>query len=202
MEIDLPGQLAHEMVGYEVTAESPVLNRAAVPMWARPVFVVRRNKILDPATAGDLSEGDYAYFLVPPDRVPILDRVFAGDEAPDRGVLLMPIRGSVSLGVIADLYGAEVAEEDRDLTVSEQFDRTFETTPSLGDRLTLGPVTLVARVLEGDEVSEAAIVLSETGDGGGSAGGADAETGLAARWRQTGRRLAGRLRPWVERARP
>src|SRR5262249_47251093 len=47
-EVDLPGQLALELVGYRVRRESAVMNGAAVPAWARPAFVVREQQIITP----------------------------------------------------------------------------------------------------------------------------------------------------------
>src|SRR5262249_18813700 len=46
VELDLPGQLDYEMVGYPVAAESDVLSGGAVPEWARPLMVVRDGEIL------------------------------------------------------------------------------------------------------------------------------------------------------------
>ncbi len=78
IEVDIPGQFEHEMVGYPIEAGSFVLERNMLPSWARPVLVVRGGEILGPAEAGELLEDDYAYFLAPADRVHRLDRLFAG----------------------------------------------------------------------------------------------------------------------------
>ena len=51
VELDLPGQLAQEIVGYPVAANSPYLKRGLLPSWARPTLVVRSEKILSPAEA-------------------------------------------------------------------------------------------------------------------------------------------------------
>ncbi len=66
IEIDLPGQLDDELVGYPVVAGSPVLSHGTVPTWARPLLIVRDEHILSPAEAGVLRVGDYGYFLAPP----------------------------------------------------------------------------------------------------------------------------------------
>ncbi len=44
IELDLPGQLAREIVGYPVPANSPFLRRGLIPNWARPTLVVRARK--------------------------------------------------------------------------------------------------------------------------------------------------------------
>ena len=51
VELDLPGQLEQEIVGYPVPANSPYLRRGLLPSWARPTLVVRDEKILSPAEA-------------------------------------------------------------------------------------------------------------------------------------------------------
>ena len=38
VELDLPGQLAREIVGYPVPANSPFLRRGLIPNWARPTL--------------------------------------------------------------------------------------------------------------------------------------------------------------------
>ena len=48
VELDLPGQLAREIVGYPVPANSPYLRRGLIPNWARPTMVVRSEEILTP----------------------------------------------------------------------------------------------------------------------------------------------------------
>ena len=63
VELDLPGQLAREIVGYPVPANSPYLRRGIIPNWARPTLVVRNEQILTPAEANPVREGDYVYLL-------------------------------------------------------------------------------------------------------------------------------------------
>lgn len=78
VELDLPGQLELELVGYPVSRASPLhLGKRAVPAWARPVLVVRDGRVADAGEAGAMEPGDYVYLLVPPRRVRELDPVFA-----------------------------------------------------------------------------------------------------------------------------
>ena len=68
VELDLPGQLSREIVGYPVPANSPFLRRGLIPNWARPTLVVRNEEILTPAEADPVREGDYVYLLAPPEK--------------------------------------------------------------------------------------------------------------------------------------
>src|SRR3954451_19197126 len=76
-ELDLPGTLKHELVGYPVVADSPYLRRGITPSWAKLALVVRNEGVLTPEEAAAVREGDHVYFLAPPDRVQALDRFFA-----------------------------------------------------------------------------------------------------------------------------
>lgn len=77
VELDLPGQLERELVGYSLSENSPfLLGRQALPSWAQPVLVARDGEVTDAATAGKLQAGDYVYLLTPPHRIRELDIVF------------------------------------------------------------------------------------------------------------------------------
>ena len=82
VELDLPGQLAREIVGYPVPANSPFLRRGLIPNWARPTLVVRNEEILTPAEADPVREGDYVYLLAPPEKAQALDRFFVNMPPP------------------------------------------------------------------------------------------------------------------------
>ncbi|BCJ91039.1 K+/H+ antiporter [Terrihabitans soli] len=160
VEIDLPGQQEHEMVGYYIEeGAAVVLSPGASPRWARPVFVVRDDRILEPAMAGGLKPGDYAYFLAPPERVRELDRIFT--VSADTGEHAnFPLRSGVQLGVLSDLYGLDVEEELRDRTVAEHFDTEVDDEPAPGDKLSLGPAMLVVRTVKDGRVNEAELELA------------------------------------------
>jgi cell volume regulation protein A len=159
IEIDLPGQLDDELVGYPVVPGSPVLGHGMVPGWARPVLIVRDGHVLSPAEAGVLRIGDYGYFLAPPHRVQRLDRLFAvGEERPDREIATaFPFIGGVRLETIADLYGLELPANERELSVAELFADRFDENLRIGSRIELGPATLFVRELDGDKVTLAGL---------------------------------------------
>ncbi|MCB1561376.1 MAG: potassium/proton antiporter, partial [Xanthomonadales bacterium] len=106
IELDLPGQLEFEMVGYRVASDSAVLHGSRPPGWARPALVVRRETVLTPEQAGALEAEDYAYFLAPPDRVVRLDWLFAepveAREAEREVFGEFTFDGDVPLGALAE----------------------------------------------------------------------------------------------------
>ena len=166
VEIDLPGQLAQEMVGYLVTPHCPILFRDAVPKWAKPVFVVRDSTILDPLQAGPLIPGDYGYFLAAPERVAELDGLFASTEAgrarPSLGEF--PMRGETQLSALVAMYGLAVGPDEADMTVADVFAARFENEPTVGDTLEFGPATLVARAVDDGRVVRAGLRIEDEGE--------------------------------------
>jgi cell volume regulation protein A len=107
IELDLPGQLAREIVGYPLAANSPFMRRGLIPTWARPTMVVRNEEILTPTEAEPLREGDYVYLLAPPEKAQALDRFFVEmppPRLPDAQQLGdFFVSGSAPLGELADL---------------------------------------------------------------------------------------------------
>ena len=159
IEIDLPGQLDDELIGYPAIAGSPVLSHGTVPTWARPLLIVRDGHILSPAEAGVLRVGDYGYFLAPPRRVARLDRLFAVAEGPaDREVATaFPFKGDIRVGTIAEMYGLEIPATERDLSVADLFADRFDEDLRVGRRIDLGPAALFVREMDGDRVSLAGL---------------------------------------------
>jgi cell volume regulation protein A len=163
VEIDLPGQLDLEMVGYPILKDSPVMDRGALPSWAKPVLVVRDGQMLTPEQAGVLRVGDYGYFLAPPIRVRRLDRLFAPFEGHhDRALAgVFTFGAETALADLAEAYGVPVAADVKDQTLGALFADTFEESVREGDRIALGPVTLVARQVEDGAALAVALVFED-----------------------------------------
>jgi cell volume regulation protein A len=198
VELDLPGQLEYELVGYPVEQDSEALARNAVPRWARLALVVRDNAIVMPGEAGRLRPNDHAYFLAPPHRVRHLDGLFAARRAEDAehdvsGEFVF--NGDVPLAVVAELYGLDLpAGEDGQrigpMTIAQFFADRFDGKPEPGDRLELGGAHLIVRKLEEDSVTRAALQIE-----------GDRPLLMHSLLRRRGRlrRLAGTLDAWLRR---
>ncbi len=162
IELDLPGQLALEMVGYHVADGSAILQRdVAIPGWARQAMVVREEAVLLPDQAGSLRAGDTAYFLAPPGDVYRLDWLFAeGAEARAAekemfGAFSLP--GDVPLGELASFYGLPIPERYGQRSAAELFAQRFDNAPQIGDRLQLGNALLVVRRIDDEKVVQIGI---------------------------------------------
>ena len=154
VELDLPGQLEQEIVGYPVAANSPYLKRGLLPSWARPTLVVRDQKILSPQESQPVRPGDYVYVLAPPEKAQALDRFFVDmppPTAPDPRLLGdFFVSGEVTLGALAEIYGLSIAPEAAEITLADYFAEEIKRRPKQGDVVPLGPIALVAhRVTDG-----------------------------------------------------
>jgi cell volume regulation protein A len=167
IELDLPGQLEKELVGYRVAPGSAVLRGVEVPGWARPNLVVRGGQALDAGQAGSLRAEDYAYFLAPPDSVERLDWLFAepGDArevARDRAGTVR-VRADISLRALGGRFHVEVPEELGRLSLADLFAEHFDDAPHVGDRIEVGIATLEVQALAGERVSKVNLILGAPG---------------------------------------
>jgi cell volume regulation protein A len=165
VELDLPGQLTREIVGYPVPANSPYLRRGLIPNWARPTLVIREEKILTPAEAEPVREGDYVYLLAPPEKAQALDRFFVDMPPPAKpdprllGDFFVP--GTTTLGSLAEIYGLQVAAGRGDVSLADHFEEELHRPAKAGDVIDWGPVALVAQKITKGKVTTVGLRLAE-----------------------------------------
>ena len=165
IELDLPGQLEQELVGYPVGANSPYLRRRLIPSWAKPTLVVRNEKILTAAESDSVQEGDYVYLLAPPEKAEALDRFFVNmppSAKPDTRLLGdFFVSGDVTLGALAEIYGLQIAASDADMTLAEDFAAHLMRPAKQGDTLPLGSIALVAHTVVEGRVTNVGLRLAD-----------------------------------------
>jgi potassium/hydrogen antiporter len=165
-ELDLPGQLSQELVGYPVVAESPYLRHGIAPSWAKLTLVVRSERVHTPEEAGAVREGDHVYFLAPPERAQALDRFFVDipqSMLPDPKLLgdfFLP--GSATIGALGEIYGLPVEAEQVTTTLSDYFVEQMGRPPRRGDIVQLGDVVLQAHAVSGKRLETVGLQLAET----------------------------------------
>ena len=165
VELDLPGQLAREIVGYPVAANSPFLRRGLIPNWARPTLVIRNEEILTPAEAEPVRQGDHIYLLAPPEKAQALDRFFVAMPPPALpdprllGDFFVP--GTATLGALAEIYGLQVAADHTDVTLADYFNEQLRRRPKVGDIVALGPIALLAHKVDGGTLTTVGLRLAE-----------------------------------------
>jgi cell volume regulation protein A len=165
VELDLPGQLEQQLVGYSVRPKSLYFRRGLIPSWSKPTLVIRDQRILSPAEADPIAAGDYIYLLAPPEKAEALDRFFvdmAPSSAPDPHLLGdFMVSGEHTLGELAEIYGVSAEEEQAKLTLSDYFDIHLDHAPKEGAELVLDPIVLVARSISGGRVNVVGLRLPE-----------------------------------------
>ena len=168
IELDLPGQLEQQLVGYAVRPKSLFLRRGLFPSWSKPTLVIRDEQILSPIEATPIAAGDYVYLLAPPEKAEALDRFFVDMPpvaAPDPHLLGdFTVLGDVTLGDIAAVYGVTVTEDDARLTLADYFDIHLDHAPKAGATLPLDSIVLVARSIGGGRVNVVGLRLPEDED--------------------------------------
>src|ERR1700737_410023 len=165
VELDLPGQLEQQLVGYPVRPKSLYFRRGLVPSWSKPTLVIRDQHILSPAEADPIAPGDYIYLLAPPERAEALDRFFVDMQpsaAPDPHLLGdFTVSGEHTLSELAEIYGVAVGEENAKLTLADYFDVHLDHAPKEGATLELDIIVLVSRSISGGRVNVVGLRLPE-----------------------------------------
>ena len=165
VELDQPGQLEQQLVGYPVRPKSLYFRRGLIPSWSKPTLVIREERILTPVEADPVAPGDYIYLLAPPERAEALDRFFvdmAPSSAPDPHLLGdFMVSGEHTLGELAEIYGVKVDENAAKLTLADYFDINLDRAPKEGAELALDEIVLVARSISGGRVNVVGLRLPE-----------------------------------------
>ncbi|GEC14984.1 potassium/proton antiporter [Nitrobacter winogradskyi] len=168
VELDLPGQLEQQLVGYAVRPTSLFLRRGLIPSWSKPTLVIRNEKILTPAEAEPIEAGDYLYLLAPPEKAEALDRFFVDMQpmaSPDPHLLGdFLVSGETSLGDIAQIYGVSVDPAAAELTLADYFDVHLDRAPKEGATLPLDAIVLVARNISQGRVNAVGLRLPQDGE--------------------------------------
>ena len=168
VELDLPGQLEQELVGYPVRPKSLFFRRGLTPSWSKPTLVIRDQHILSPVEADPVRPGDYVYLLAPPEKAEALDRFFVDmppSSAPDPHLLGdFTVSGEHTLGELAEVYGVKIGADQANLTLADYFDIHLDHAPKEGATLDLDTIVLVARSISGGRVNIIGLRLPEDPD--------------------------------------
>ena len=165
VELDLPGQLSQELVGYAVHANNPYLRRRIAPSWAKLMLVVRSERVLTASEAADIREGDHVYFLAPPEKAQALDRFFVDmppPAAPDPRLLGdFFVGGDATLGALAEIYGLTIAPDHAAMTLADHIAEELGHAARPNDVLALGPITLVVQKVVDGRAATVGLQLAE-----------------------------------------
>jgi cell volume regulation protein A len=165
VELDLPGQMEQQLVGYAVRKNSLFMRRGLIPSWSKPTLVIRDEQILSPAEAAPVVADDYIYLLAPPEKAEALDRFFVDMPPatfPDPHLLGdFVVPGDATLGNLGEIYGISVDPDQTQLTLADYFDVNLDRAPKVNATLPLGEITLVARSISSGRVNAVGLRLPE-----------------------------------------
>ncbi|WP_315724153.1 MULTISPECIES: potassium/proton antiporter [unclassified Bradyrhizobium] len=168
IELDLPGQLEQQLVGYAIRSKSLYYRRGLIPSWSKPTLVIRNEQILSPGEAEPIAPGDYLYLLAPPEKAESLDRFFVDmppSAAPDPHLLGdFMVSAEHTLDEVAGIYGVKLGEGEDKLTLADYFDIHLDNAPKEGATVALDTIVLVARSISGGRVNVVGLRLPEDED--------------------------------------
>ena len=168
VELDVPGQLGRELVGYRLDADSPALlgTLPKLPSGIHYAAVLHAGNAVNPCELEQLYEGDYVYLLACRKDLAALDKLFAGSAESERQLARQffgefVINGNACLGDVAMAYGFTLPSDiPNEWTIQELFALRFVGRQVVGDRISLGKVTLVVRETDREQVLKVGLKLS------------------------------------------
>jgi cell volume regulation protein A len=171
LPLDVPAAGDHELMLFPLRGEvweiPRPLGQLRLPENTALAGVFRKRACLPPSPDLNVSTGDVIAMFATPGVVPELGRALSGRHAPtylaERAFFGdFVLNGDALLGDVEQVYGIEFDELPPELSLAECFARRTKGHPVIGDKVVLGPVTLVARATEADRVTKVGLKM-ETG---------------------------------------
>lgn len=157
-ELDIPNHPNYELVGYQITGNSPVLGISPLsldlPEGITPAFLLRHESLVKLTEECRLNEGDTLYLAAPTEQLSLLDRIFLALHLPERwqdtaffGEFVL--NGQSDVQSLSQLYGIELTADMQGHTLDSWMHQQYPE-PVVGDRIELEGVTLVVREMTGN----------------------------------------------------
>ncbi len=170
IDLDIPGQFHHELLGYQLEADSIAVGKAPTQLPLPPeveiASVIRGTRVMNVATLGPLEAGDFVYVLAVPEHVESLNRMFGVAHGPARleehrffGDFVLA--GDARVADMEEVYGISFPDHGPEETLAAFMGRTFRGVPMVGDRLRAGAVELVVRDVERGVVTRIGLKLHD-----------------------------------------
>src|SRR5690554_3070288 len=174
LPLDAPAAGDHELMLFPLRGqnwESPKrLGQLRLPDNTAVAGVFRNRQCLQPTKDLEVSTGDVVAMFATPAVLPELGKALSGRQAPkhlaERAFFGdFVLNGDALLGDVEQVYGIEFDELASDLTLAECFAKRTRGHPVVGDRVKVGPVTLVARATEADRVITVGLKMDSSNQG-------------------------------------
>lgn len=171
LPLDAPAAGDHELMLFPLRGknwETPrKLSQMRFPENTAVAGVFRNRVCLQPKADLEVSSGDMVAMFATPAVLPDLGKALSGRHAPEYlaeraffGDFVL--NGDALLGDVEQVYGIEFDELAPEITLAECFSRRTKGHPVVGDTVTLGPVTLVARATDADRVTKVGLKMDSS----------------------------------------
>lgn len=164
VELDVPGQVNYEVLGYTLEKDSAIAGRMLVslplPGSARLIGVIRRGVLAPKANRLRLRIGDTVYLIAPFKAIEQLDRVFLASAHRD-GLLAeaFEVSGQAPLADLLGLLGADSDAIQPGDTLTQWFARRFGSIVE-GTWLAVGDYRISVQKMDGEKVAWAKVERS------------------------------------------
>ena len=161
--LEVPGSSDLTVVGYKIAETSPITNRRIdsllTPNGIRFIAAYREDVAVDNIDEHVISAGDSIYVISPPAKVMLVNQMLLpADEVAEleqaRYFGDFTLHGTAMIDDVADMYGGEVPNNAKEMTISEFMRIRFRNQCVVGDRVFFGPLELVAKEVDSDGVVE------------------------------------------------
>jgi cell volume regulation protein A len=166
--VEVPGQASLRLLGYRVTELSEAISRSVnqlpLPPGVRIVAAFRGGKPLDSIGQLEIAAGDLLYVITTDEHMTLLDHLLVpaddAEESEQQRVFgTFTLDGDGPLGEVAEIYGVEVPERVKSLTLAQYIDRQFHRRPVVGDFVRIGGMNLVVREMRDGRTTKVGIVV-------------------------------------------
>jgi cell volume regulation protein A len=170
LPLDTPAAGDHELMLFPLRGENwetpRVLGQLRFPENTAVAGVFRNRVCLQPKADLEVSSGDMVAMFATPSVLKELGKSLSGRHTPkylaERAFFGdFVLNGDALLGDVEQVYGIEFNELPPELSLAECFARRTKGHPVVGDTVVLGPVTLVARATEADEVTKVGLKMEK-----------------------------------------
>ncbi|MDX1597866.1 MAG: potassium/proton antiporter [Marinobacter sp.] len=171
LPLDVPATGDHELMLFPLRGDSwktpRPLGQLRLPANTAIAGVFRKRECYQPSPEMEVFSGDVIAMFATPSDLSELGKALSGRQAPkhlaERAFFGdFVLNGDALLGDVEQVYGIEFDELPPELSLAECFARRTKGHPVVGDKVILGPVTLVARATQADRVTKVGLKMDSS----------------------------------------
>lgn len=171
LPLDVPAAGDHELMLFPLRGERWLdprpLGQLSLPENTAIAGIFRHRQCLQPTPDLKVSQNDVVAVFAASSALSELGQALSGKQATghleDRAFFGdFVLNGDALLGDVEQVYGIEFDELPPELLLAECFARRTKGHPVVGDKVTLGPVVLVARATDADRVTKVGLKMAES----------------------------------------